>query len=192
MTLSLNSFIRVGLLIVLVVVIQLSGLDQMRIVGGVFDLIPLVVAATALYGGAIAGAVVGFCVGLLVDLLIGQSMGATSLVLTAMGYWVGRFGELRDPGHGLVAIPIAAAATAGYLATLAAVSFMLEIQVSVSALVLRDAVITVLLNIAIALPFFAITRRILRPVLKVDPLARARRSAAPRGAGPIGLRGLEV
>lgn len=192
MTLSVRSFIRVGLLLVLVVVVQLSGLDQMRIVGGVFDLIPLVVAATALYGGATAGAVVGFCVGLLVDLLIGQSMGATSLVLTAMGYWVGRFGELRDPGHGLVAIPIAVAATAGYLATLAAVSFMLAIQVSVSALVLRDAVITILLNIAIALPFFAITRRILRPVLKVDPLARARRSAAPRGAGPIGLRGLEV
>ncbi|MBV8949829.1 MAG: rod shape-determining protein MreD [Actinobacteria bacterium] len=192
MTLTPQSFIRSGLLVVLVVVVQLAGLDQMHMLGGVFDLIPLVVAASALYAGAISGAVIGFCVGLLVDLLIGQSLGATSLVLTAMGYWVGRFGELRDPGHGLVAIPIAAATTAGYLATLAAVTFMLDIQVSVSVLVLRDAVITVLLNIAIALPFFAITRRVLRPALKVDPLARARRSAAPRDAGPIGLRGLEV
>jgi hypothetical protein len=52
----------------------------------------------------------------------------------------------------------------------------------------------VLLNVAIALPFFALVRRILRPALAVDPLARMRRRAGsePRERGALGLRGLEV
>jgi hypothetical protein len=50
----------------------------------------------------------------------------------------------------------------------------------------------VLLNVAFALPFFALVRRILRPILVVDPAARMRRRADPIESGPLGLRGLEV
>ena len=52
--------------------------------------------------------------------------------------------------------------------------------------------VTILLNVAVALPFFALVRRVLRPVLAVDPLARLRRRADPIESGPLGLRGLEV
>jgi rod shape-determining protein MreD len=173
-------------------VLQISGFSQMRLLGGYIDLIPLLVAAAAIYSGSVAGAVVGFCTGLLIDLALGQNLGATSLVLTALGYGVGRYRDLRDPAHGLMPIPVAAAATFGYLAAVAAVSFMLEIGASVSPLVLREAIITVLLNVAIALPFFALVRRVLRPVLAVDPAARMRRRADPIESGPLGLRGLEV
>jgi hypothetical protein len=62
----------------------------------------------------------------------------------------------------------------------------------VSTLVLREALITVLLNVAVALPFFALVRRVLRPVLAVDPSARIKRRADPIESGPLGLRGLEV
>ena len=113
-------------------------------------------------------------------------------MLTALGYGVGRYRDLRDPAHGLLPIPVAAASTFGYLLAVAAVSFMLEIGASVSALVLREAVITVLLDVALALPFFALVRRVLRPVLVVDPLQRMRRRADPIESGPLGLRGLEV
>jgi rod shape-determining protein MreD len=186
------TFIRTGLLVLLAVVFQLSGFSQMRILGGYIDLIPLVVGAVAIYAGSVTGAIVGFCAGLLIDIALGQNLGATSLVLTALGYGVGRYRDLRDPAHGLLPIPVAAAATFGYLAAVAAVSFMLEIGASVSALVLRDAIITVLLNVAVALPFFALVRRVLRPVLQVDPAARMRRRADPIESGPLGLRGLEV
>ena len=99
---------------------------------------------------------------------------------------------MRDPAHGLIAVPVAAAATAGYLAALAGVAFLLEIESSVSALVLREALIGMLLNVAIALPFFGLARRVLRPVLVVDPLERPRRrrSTTRRSPGPLGLRGL--
>ena len=185
---------RTGVLVLLAVVVQISGVQGESILGGTIDLLPLIVAAVAIYAGSIPGAVTGFVTGLVLDLAIGQSLGLTSLVLTALGYGVGRYRDLRDPSHGLLPIPVAAAATAGYLAATAAVSFMLEIEASVSVLVLREAVITVLLNVALALPLFALVRRVLRPVLAVDPVQRMRRRAGaqPSPAGPLGLRGLEV
>jgi rod shape-determining protein MreD len=191
-TLSPAAVVRTGLLVLLSVVLELSGFSQMPILGGYIDLIPLVVGAAAIYAGSVPGAVVGFSTGLLIDLLAGQNLGVTSLVLTAVGYGVGRYRDLRDPAHGLMPIPVAAAATGGYLVALAAVSFMLDLGASVSPLVLREAVITLLLNVAIALPYFALVRRVLRPVLAVDPLARLRRRADPIESGPLGLRGLEV
>ena len=180
---------RLGLMLAAAVVLQISGLAQIHLLGGTADVVPLVVAAVALFAGSVPGAGTGFCAGLLLDLALGHSLGASSLVLTAVGYAVGRYTEARDPGHGLVAIPVGAAATAGYAVGTAIVNFMLEIGASVSALVLREMLVTVFLNALLALPVFALVRRVLRPVLAVDP-RRRRRSAQP--TGPIGLRGLEV
>jgi rod shape-determining protein MreD len=187
-----GAFVRTGLLVLLAVVVQISGLRGVQILGGTPDLIPLVVGAVALYAGGTAGAITGFCTGLLVDLAIGQNVGGSSLVLTAVGYGVGRYSDQRDISHGLLPIPVAAAATAGYLAAFAVVSFMLETAPQVSALVLRDLVIVTLLNVAIALPFFGLVRRVLRPVLATDLLERRRRRREVQPSGPIGLRGLEV
>jgi rod shape-determining protein MreD len=187
-----GAFIRVGLLILAAVVLQVSGIGQMHVLGGQFDLVPLLVAAVALYAGSVSGAATGFATGILLDLLAAQNLGASSLVLTAVGYGVGRFREVHDPAHGLIPIPVAAAATAGWVSAFAAVSFMLAIGATVSPLVLRDMLLTVLLNSLIALPVFGLCRRVLRPSLTVDPLERRRRRAGPREAGPIGLRGLEV
>ncbi len=192
MTLTPATIVRTGLLVLLSVVLELSGFSQMRILGGYIDLIPLVVGAIAIYAGSVPGAIAGFCTGLLIDLALGQNLGATSLVLTALGYGVGRYRDLRDPAHGLLPIPVAAASTFGYVLAVAAVSFMLDIGASVSPLVLREALITVLLNVAVALPFFALVRKVLRPVLAVDPAVRMRRRADPIESGPLGLRGLEV
>lgn len=192
MILTPQAILRTGALVLFVLVVQLSGLSQLHLFGGTFDLIVLLVAAVALYAGALPGAVTGFSIGLLLDLAIGQNLGSASLVLTAVGYGIGRYGELREPAHGLIPIPVAAAATAGFLVAFAAVSFMLGLQGSVSPLVIRDAIVTTLLNIAIALPVFGLVRRVLRPVLVVDLLDRRRRRREPRATGPIGLRGLEI
>jgi rod shape-determining protein MreD len=190
-TVSVGAVVRVGLLLLVAVVTQISGFSGLRVFGGVFDLIPLVVAAIALYGGSVTGAAVGFSIGLLADLALGHNLGASSLVLTAVGYGVGRFGELRDPAHGLIAIPVGGAATFGYVVAFGLVNFMLEIDASISALVLRDALVTVVLNAWLALPVFGIVKRLLRPVLASEP-GRRRRPAETRPTGPLGLRGLEV
>jgi len=187
-----GTFVRVGALLLLAVVLQLSGLSQLGILGGHIDLVILVVAAVAFYSGSVAGCATGFAAGFLLDLLSGATMGVSSLVLTAVGYGVGRFREVRDPSHGLLPLAVGAAATAGFMVAFAAVSFMLDVGASVSPLVIRDAIVTTLLNVLLALPVFTGVRKLLRPVLRVDPLDVRRRRRPPREAGPLGLRGLEV
>ena len=192
MILSPGAFVRVGVLLLLAVVLQLSGLSQLDILGGHIDLVVLVVAAIAFYGGSVSGCAAGFCAGFLLDLLSGATMGVSSLVLTAVGYGVGRFREVRDPSHGLLPLAVAAVATGGFMVAFAAVSFMLDVGASVSPLVIRDAIVTTLLNVLLALPVFTGVRKLLRPALRVDPLDVRRRRRAPRETGPLGLRGLEV
>jgi rod shape-determining protein MreC len=187
-----GAFVRVALLLVLAVVLQLSTLSQMPILGGHFDIVVLVVAAVAYYAGSLSGCAVGFAAGFLLDLLSGATMGASSLVLTAVGYGVGRFREMRDPSHGLLPLAVGAIATGAWVVAFAAVSFMLDVGATVSPLVLREMLVTVLLNTLLALPVFVGCRALLRPVLAVDPLEVRARRRAPREAGPLGLRGLEV
>jgi rod shape-determining protein MreD len=184
---------RIALLVVAIVVLQVSGLGPLRLLGGTPDLLPLLVAAVALYAGSVPAMTTGFAAGLLLDVAIGTNLGQAALVLTAVGYGVGRSCEVRPPAHALAPIPVAAAATAGYVVGYGAVSFMLQSDAAVSALVLREAAVTVLLGALLALPVFALVRRVLRPVLGVDPAElRRRRRAQPRETGPIGLRGLEI
>jgi rod shape-determining protein MreD len=190
--LSPAAFLRVGLILLLGLVLQLSALGQIRLLGAYPDLTPLVVAAVAYFAGSITGSATGFAMGFLLDLAAGQTMGASSLVLTAIGYGVGRYREVRDPAHGLLPLAVGAAATAGWVTAFAAVSFMLDIGATVSPLLIREMVVVVLLGAALALPVFAGIRRILRPSLAVDPLDARRRRRPPREAGPLGLRGLEV
>ena len=192
MILSPGAFLRTALLLLLAVVLQLSFFSQMGFFGGHFDVVVLVVAAVSYYAGSVSGCAVGFCAGLLLDLASGATMGVSSLILTAVGYGVGRFRELRDPSHGLLPVVVGALATGAFVVAFAAVSFMLEVGATVSLLVLRDMIVTVLLNALLALPVFVGVRRLLRPVLSVDPLEVSRRRRGPREAGPLGLRGLEV
>jgi len=187
-----GAFLRVGLLLILAVLLQISVVGQIGILGSYADLTPLAVAAVAYYGGSMAGSAAGFAAGFLLDLATGATMGASSLVLTAVGYGVGRYREVRDPSHGLLPVPVGAAATAGWVTAYAGVSFMLDVGATVSPLVIRDAIVTVLLNSLLAIPVFVASRRLLRPSLVIDPNHLRRRRQAPRETGPLGLRGLEV
>jgi rod shape-determining protein MreD len=179
--LSPGAFLRMGALLLLTLVVQLSSLGHGGALGGHIDLIPLVVAAVAYYAGSVAGCTTGFAMGFLIDLAVGQTMGASSLVLTAIGYGVGRYREIRDPSHSLLPIAIGAAATAGWVVAYAAVSFMLDIGATISPGVIGHMLLTVLLGAVLALPVFA-----------VDPCETRRRRRPPRETGPLGLRGLEV
>ena len=78
-------------------ILQISCFGQIGFFGGHADLVVLVVAAVAIYAGACPAARSGFCAGFLLDLASGATMGVSSLVLTAVGYGVGRYREVRDP-----------------------------------------------------------------------------------------------
>ncbi|MFL5842744.1 MAG: rod shape-determining protein MreD [Thermoleophilaceae bacterium] len=190
MTTSPGTVLRLAALVLVGVVLQVAGVATLHVFGATPDLVPLIIGAVGLLGGSVYAAVVGFSCGLLLDLALGQPLGASSLVLTAVGYGVGRYREVRDPAHGLLPIPVGAAATAGYVIGFVALSFMLEVRGPVSASVIRQMIITILLNALLALLIFPIIRRLMRPTLVGDQ--RGRRRPATATTGPLGLRGLEI
>ncbi len=77
---------------------------------------------------ACRGPIMGFGTGLLVDTVLVQTLGVTSLLYIAIGYWSGRLRELRDPAHGLVPLAAGAAATAVAGLGMSLIQFLLGVD----------------------------------------------------------------
>jgi rod shape-determining protein MreD len=177
--------LRLFLLGFVAVVVQESAISQVSIFGVSADLTPLVVMSVGLLCGSLTGAIFGFFTGLMIDLVLVQTLGVTSLLYIAIGYWAGRLRELRDPSHELV--PLAGGALASAFAGLgmALIQFLLGVDAPVSLLLLQQIFIVVLVNTLIALPVHALVRRIIRPVLPEDPRRRRRRAYTTGGLSPL-------
>ena len=182
---SLRLPLRLLALAFVTVIIQAAAVSQISIFGVSADLTPLVVMSVALLAGSMPGALMGFGTGLLVDLVMFQTLGVTSLLYIAIGYWSGRLRELRDPAHGLVPLVMGAIVTAFAGLGMALIQVLLGVDAPVSLLLLQQIFITVLVNTLIALPVYAIVRRIIQPVLPDDPRRRRRRAYTTGGLSPL-------
>ncbi len=177
--------LRLAALGFLTVVVQIAAVSQITVFGVTADLSPLVVASVGLLAGSLPGAVFGFSVGLFVDLALVQTLGVTSLLFIAIGYGAGRLRELRDPAHGLVPLAVGAAATAFSTIGFALMQFLLGVQAPVSWLLLRQVVVTILLGSLLALPVYALVRRVVQGSLPEDPRRRRRRAYTTGGLSPL-------
>jgi rod shape-determining protein MreD len=182
---SLRLPLRLVALAFLTVVIQEAAVSQISIFGTSADLTPLVVMAVGLLAGSIPGALMGFGVGLLVDLLLFQTLGVTSLLYIAIGYWSGRLRELRDPSHGLVPMGLGAAATAFAGLGMTVMQFLLGVDSPVSLLLVQQIFVAVLVNTLLALPIYAAVKRVIEPTLPQDPRRRRRRAYTTGGLSPL-------
>jgi rod shape-determining protein MreD len=182
---SLKLVLRLVLLGLVTVVIQEAAVSQISIFGVSADLTPLMVMSVGLLTGSMTGAVMGFFTGLLVDTILVQTLGITSLLYIAIGYWSGRLRELRDPAHGLVPLAAGAAATAVSGIGMTVIQFLLGVDAPVSLLLVQQIFITVLVNTLISLPVYALVRRIINPALPEDPRRRRRRAYTTGGLSPL-------
>ncbi len=185
MTPSAALAVRLGIVALLTVLVQISAVSQVSLLGVSADLSPLVVASVGLLCGSVPGAVMGFFVGLFADTALLQTLGVSSLVLLLVGYWAGRLRELRDPAHALTPLAVGAAATAAASIGFSLVQFLLGVDAPVSLLLLRDILVTILVNAALAMPVYALVRRALLPALPEDPRRRRRRAYVTGGLSPI-------
>ena len=167
------------------VILQIAAIAQITIFGVPADLTPALVCAAGLLAGSIAGATFGFSVGLFLDVALFQTLGVTSLVFTAVGYGAGRVRELRDPAHGLTPMAVTAAGTAIATVGFAVLQFMLGLDAPVSLLLVRQILITIVINTLLALPIYALVRRVLLPFLPDDPRRRRRRAYTTGGLSPL-------
>jgi rod shape-determining protein MreD len=171
---SVHLPLRIALLAFLAVVIQETTVSQISIFGVTADITPIVVMSIGLLCGSLPGAIAGFAIGLFVDLALFQTLGVTSLLFIAVGYWSGRLRELRDPSHGLIPMLLAAIATAFTGVGMAVIQFMLGVTAPVSFLLIDQIILQMLVNTLIALPVYEIVRRWLYPALPGDPRRRRR------------------
>jgi rod shape-determining protein MreD len=180
-----NSAGRLALLALLGVMVQVAAIAQIEVFGVPADLSPLLVMSVGLLCGSVPGAAFGFAVGLLVDTALLQTLGVNSLLLTAVGYGAGRLRELRDPAHGLTPMAVGAAAAAVTTIGFAILQFLLGADIPFSIQLLRQILLTIVLGTLLALPIYALVRRVLLPYLPDDPRRRRRRAYTTGGLSPL-------
>ena len=167
------------------VIVQVSAVSQFGLFATNPDLTPLIVASAAILLGSLPGACVGFAIGLFLDLALVQTVGLSSLLYVAVGYWSGRLRELRDPQGALIPIAVGAAATAVATIGYTLMQFLLGVEAPVSLVLAREILATIVLNALIALPVHALVRRWLVPALPEDPRRRRRRAYTTGGLSPL-------
>jgi rod shape-determining protein MreD len=160
---------------------QIGVVSEVPVFGVNADLTSLLVAFVGLMCGSTIGAACGFAVGLFVDLALLQTLGLTSLILTLIGFWCGRLRELRDPQAALTPLLVGGCASALALSGYSLMEFMLGVDAPVSFDLLRQIVLSVLVNTIVALPMWALTHRVLERALPEDVRRRRRRRAYTTG-----------
>ena len=159
--------VKAAALLFLAAILQVSIFAQVHVLGGVPDVLLVMLVAVALLRGAIVGACGGFFAGLLVDTASLGRLGLTSLVLTIAGYWIGRYGETtgRDRAH--APFLSVAVVTILYSFGLLLVHFVLGERAPAGAM-LRGLLPAIVLNLVFTAPVYALVRRLLRPLDRSD------------------------
>ena len=152
-----------GGLLFVAAIAQSSIVGSIELLGGSPDLLLVVAVAISLLRGAIFGAAAGFAAGLILDTANLARLGETSLLLTGAGYWTGRYGETtgRDRSHA----PLLSVAVVTALYTLGALALHVVVGDPVDATaVLGDALLpSILLNLLLTFPVYAVVKRVLGP-----------------------------
>ena len=173
--------VRIALVAIVAVVLQLSFFSYLTVFGTTPNIMPLVVISLGLLGGAMIGAVCGFVIGLVLDSVLFAPLGVSSLVLLAVGYLAGRYREGTEISNTLLPPILIGALTMAASAGFAAIQLMLGVDTEVSLLVLREIVVQGLLAFLLAIPFYPLIRRVLRPAI-VDDVVAGRRMGTPISA----------
>jgi rod shape-determining protein MreD len=159
--------LKAAVLLFVAAILQVSIFTQVHVLGGVPDLVLVTLVAVALLRGSVVGAAGGFFAGILVDTATLAQLGLTSLVLTLAGYWIGRYGETtgRDRAH--APFTSVAVITALFAIGVLLVHFVLGERAPAGDVV-RGILPSILLNIILTAPVYALGRRVLRPLERGD------------------------
>ncbi len=146
-----------------VAIVQVTIFASIGILGGSPDLVLVTLVAVALIQGSIFGAVTGFWAGLLLDVARLGTLGFTSLLLTLAGFWIGRYGETtgRDRAH--APFLSVAVVTLLYAAGSLVMHFLLREPAPARIALVDELPGTVLLNLLLTVPVFALVRRLFAP-----------------------------
>lgn len=154
--------VKALVIVLLVAVLQVTVFSTVELLGGVPDVLLVVLVILALLRGPVAGAVCGFAAGLVTDVATLQTLGVTSLLLVLLGYWAGRYGEsaARDRRPGPL-LPVVAATVVYAVASLALRAVLGE-GPSARVVLVDSLFPTLLWNAIAAFPAWWVLRRLVR------------------------------
>ncbi|HEY1285646.1 MAG TPA: rod shape-determining protein MreD [Solirubrobacterales bacterium] len=175
-------FARLAAIVIVAVLLQLSFFSRVELVHVSPDILPAVVISLGLLGGSMTGAVSGFTIGFLVDSLLVEALGASSLVLLAVGYLAGLFRERFDIHSALVPPLLCMVLTLVAELGFGAVQLMLGVDAPVSVLVIRDMLLKSVYAFFLGWPIYFGLRRALRPALVEESRVSRRRQPTILGA----------
>jgi rod shape-determining protein MreD len=164
--------VKAAALLFVAAVIQVSILNSVTVIGGTPDMLLVTLCAVALMRGSIFGAVGGFFAGIVVDTATLDTMGVTALLLTLVGYWIGRYGETTGRGRHAPVLAVGVVTILYAVASLL-VRFMLGEGGSAEGVLVDALWPTMLFNLLLAYPVYLFCRWVLslghdaRPVREV-------------------------
>ena len=165
---------KLGVVVFLAAILQTSVFSTVSILGGTPDVLFVTLVVVSLLRGSVAGAAAGFFAGLLVDTATLGTLGFTSLLLTLVGYWVGRYGETtgRDRSHA----PFLAVAVVTVLYAVGALTlhFMIGDPAPARHVLVETLFQGIALNLLVTIPIFALLRRVLRPADRAERIEGVR------------------
>ena len=165
---------KAAVIVFLAAIVQVSIFSSVDALGGTADILLVALVVVALARGAVAGAALGFAAGVVVDTATISTLGTTSLLLTLVGYWVGRYGETtgRERRHA----PFLAVLVVTVLYAVG--GFLLQVvlgEPTSARVVFLDATPPELLwNLVTLVPVAFVVRRLVRPADRSERGAEVR------------------
>jgi rod shape-determining protein MreD len=160
--------VKVALVVFFAVVLQASVFSSVTIVGGTPDLLLVCLVAVALLRGSIVGAAAGFFGGLLLDTATLGTLGFTSLLLTVIGYWVGRYGETTGRNRSHAPFVAVGVVTVLYAVGALTLHFVLGQPAPARAVLVESLFQDIALNLLLTIPVYGLVRRLLRPAERTE------------------------
>jgi rod shape-determining protein MreD len=155
--------LKVGVIVFVAAVVQTAVFSGVSVLGGVPDILLVTLVAVALVRGATTGACTGFFAGLVVDIALLDTLGMTSLLLTLVGYWTGRYGETGPSRRRYAPYLAVAVMTVLFAVGSLVLRFMLGEPAPAQEVLVETLAQSVALNLLATWPIFAIMRRLLPP-----------------------------
>ena len=165
--------IKAGALMVVAALVQVSLASTIEVAEGHPDVVLVLVIGIALLRGPLFGAVVGFWAGLVLDVASLETLGLTSLLLTLVGYFAGRLGDVTTKSSAHPSLVAVALGTIGFGLGSAVLHFMLGSTISAGEFFVGVLLPSLALNLLLAYPLYGLCRRIFQS----EP--RERREVSP-------------
>jgi rod shape-determining protein MreD len=152
--------LKAGALLLFAALVQVSIASTIEVADGHPDVVLVSLICIALLRGPLFGSVAGFWAGLVLDVVSLETLGLTSLLLTLVGYFAGRLGDVTTKSSAHPSLVAVGLGTIGFALGSAVLHFMLGSTLSAGQFFAGVLLPTLALNLLLAYPTYGLCRKV--------------------------------